>query len=243
MKVKEVAIGEVKPYPGNPRNNDAAVDAVAESIKEFGFRQPIVVDADGVVIVGHTRLRAAKRLGLETVPVVVAADLTPEQAAAYRLADNKTGELAEWDLKQLNIELDGLLDFGMERFGFDASDTITEAEILDDKYSKRVGTVDYQPSDRRHEVSDLYSFPRSHFEEIEALDTSDEMREFLHLRDAWLAEFNFAKIADYYCNQATPAEQRMFEELALVLLDRDQMIEHGFADLLGEVLGNDEESD
>ncbi len=122
LKVKEWAIGDVHPYPGNPRINDEAVQAVAESIKEFGWQQPIVVDADGTVIAGHTRLKAAKRLGMETVPVIVASDLTPEQVQAYRLADNKVGELATWDMGKLGEELDGLLDFDMGRFGFDDGD-------------------------------------------------------------------------------------------------------------------------
>lgn len=110
------------PYDNNPRDNDAAVEPLANSIREFGWQQPIVVDADGVILAGHTRLKAAERLGLETVPVVVASDLTPAQCAAYRLADNKTAELATWDFGLLSIELDGLQpDFDMADFGFDSS--------------------------------------------------------------------------------------------------------------------------
>ncbi|HBJ38540.1 MAG TPA: chromosome partitioning protein ParB, partial [Planctomycetaceae bacterium] len=90
-------ITQPRPYESNPRVNDKAVDAVAASIKEYGFSQPIVVDTYGVIIVGHTRLKAAQKLGLEYVPVVVACHLTPEQARAYRIADNKTAELADWD--------------------------------------------------------------------------------------------------------------------------------------------------
>lgn len=119
MKVKEVPVSEVLPYHGNPRNNDDAVEAVAASIREFGWQQPIVVDADMTVIVGHTRLKAAQRLGLATVPVHVASELTPEQVAAYRLADNKVGELATWDMNALALELDGLSCFDMGQFGFD----------------------------------------------------------------------------------------------------------------------------
>lgn len=119
MRVRDMAIGDVHPYPGNPRQNDDAVAAVAASISEFGFKQPIVVDADLTVICGHTRLKAAESLGLESVPVLVADDLTPEQVAAYRLADNRTAELAEWDFDLLSHELDGLADFDMGRFGFD----------------------------------------------------------------------------------------------------------------------------
>ena len=104
----------VKPYEANPRQNDQAVEAVANSIREFGFRQPIVVDADGLIIVGHTRWKAAKALGLEKVPVHVARGLTPEQVRAYRLADNATRDLSEWNYDLLPIELGELKDAGFE---------------------------------------------------------------------------------------------------------------------------------
>jgi len=107
-------IDDIRPYERNPRINDQAVDAVAASLAEFGFRQPIVVDADGVIIVGHTRWKAAQKLGLTKVPVHVATDLTPEQIRGYRIADNKTGELAEWDLEILPIELSDLREGGFD---------------------------------------------------------------------------------------------------------------------------------
>ena len=105
MKIELRKIAEIKPYPNNPRINDDAVDAVAASLREFGFRQPIVVDADGVIICGHTRYKAAQQLGLEQVPVHVAQDLTPEQIKAYRIADNQTASLADWNYDLLPIEL------------------------------------------------------------------------------------------------------------------------------------------
>lgn len=122
LRVKYVPISDVHPYADNPRRNDGAVQAVAASLREFGWKQPIVVDADGTIVVGHTRYKAALALGMAEVPVVVASDLTPEQCAAYRLADNRVGELAEWDAELLAQELDGLAGFDMEQFGFDDSD-------------------------------------------------------------------------------------------------------------------------
>ena len=94
MRIIEKPIEEIRPYENNPRVNDRAVEKVAESIAQFGFKQPIVIDKDGVIVAGHTRLMAAKLLGLTKVPTISAADLTPEQVTAYRIADNKTGELA-----------------------------------------------------------------------------------------------------------------------------------------------------
>lgn len=131
MNVIEKQIGEIFPYENNPRNNESAVDAVAESIKQFGFKQPIVVDKDNVIIVGHTRWEAAQRLGLESVPVLVAEDLTEQQAKAYRLADNKTNELSGWDFLALDEELDGILDFDMTDFGFDENEEVFDETDLD----------------------------------------------------------------------------------------------------------------
>ncbi|MDD5697368.1 MAG: ParB N-terminal domain-containing protein, partial [Victivallaceae bacterium] len=124
MQIEQRNINEIIPYEHNPRINDNAVDAVVTSIKEYGFRQPIVVDADGVIIVGHTRWKAAKKMGLETVPVHIAADLPPEKVKAYRIADNQTGNIAEWDYDLLPLELADLqnMDFDLSLLGFDADE-------------------------------------------------------------------------------------------------------------------------
>ena len=128
-------VSELIPYDNNPRNNDGAVDAVAKSIEEFGFKVPCVVSSDGVLITGHTRLKACKKLGIEEVPCIVADDLTPEQMKAFRLADNKTSEFAEWDMDKLDIELDGIDEIDMTEFGFDESevDVSDDMEPIDDE--------------------------------------------------------------------------------------------------------------
>jgi ParB/RepB/Spo0J family partition protein len=130
MEITLWQIDDVKPYERNPRLNDEAVDAVAASIREFGFRQPIVVDREGVIVVGHTRWRAAKKLGLAQVPVHVATDLTPEQIRAYRIADNKTNELAEWNYNLLPLELADLqaANYDLGLLAFTAEEL---AELLD----------------------------------------------------------------------------------------------------------------
>lgn len=124
-------VAELKPYKNNPRKNDKAVDAVAASIKAFGFKQPIVIDINDEVIAGDTRLKTAKKNGLDEVPCVVASDLTPEQVKAYRLADNKVGELAEWDWNLLPAEMDGLTGFDMTEFGFDEIEAVDVDSLLD----------------------------------------------------------------------------------------------------------------
>ena len=124
MQIKQIAISAVIPYDRNPRNNQAAIAKVAASIEAFGFRQPVVVDSEMVIIAGHTRLEAAKSLGLVEIPVHVAEGLTPTQAAAYRLADNRTAEDADWDyelLAEVLSELDSQ-EFDLSLTGFDDAD-------------------------------------------------------------------------------------------------------------------------
>ena len=130
MTIENWPIGRLIPYDKNPRLNDDAVEAVARSIQEFGFRQPIVVDEDGVIIIGHTRLKAARKLGLTEVPVHVARGLSPEKIKALRIADNKTAEIAEWNLELLPIELSELqgMDFDLGLLGFDQDEL---AKLLD----------------------------------------------------------------------------------------------------------------
>ena len=141
MKIENVSIAKVIPYIRNPRKNENAVEKVASSIKEFGFRQPIVVDEESVIIAGHTRYESAKRLGMETVPVHVAKGLTPQQVKAYRIADNRVGQEAEWDMDLLKLELEELDN--PELTGFDPDELqniLAELEegLTDDDYVPEV---------------------------------------------------------------------------------------------------------
>lgn len=126
-------IGDIRPYEKNPRRNDEAVDYVAASIAEFGWKQPIVIDKDGIIIAGHTRYKAAKKLKKKEVPCVIADDLSDEQVKAYRLADNKVAEMAEWDFDLLDGELDDILGIDMTTFGFDFS-VDEEPEAVEDDF-------------------------------------------------------------------------------------------------------------
>lgn len=139
MEIKEFDTCELKAYENNPRKNEAAVENVANSIYEFGFKVPIIIDKNKTVVCGHTRLKAAELLKLEKVPCIVADDLTPEQIKAFRLADNKTAELAEWDFEKLDEELNELamFDFDMSQFGFENTDVyddlLNEQKIVEDE--------------------------------------------------------------------------------------------------------------
>ncbi len=132
MNIINIELKKIKQYENNPRKNDEAVGPVAESIKEFGFKCPIILDKNNVIIAGHTRYKAAKQLKLKEVPCIVADDLTEEQIKAFRLADNKVGEIAEWDFDLLNMELESI-SFDMSSFGFNILNE-EEKEIEEDEY-------------------------------------------------------------------------------------------------------------
>ena len=119
MNIQMLKLSDIKPYENNPRKNNEAVKYVAQSIKEFGFKVPIVIDKDNVIIAGHTRYKAAKRLKMKEVPTVIADDLTDEQVKAFRLADNKVAEKAEWDFDLLLPEMNDIVNIDMGAFGFD----------------------------------------------------------------------------------------------------------------------------
>ena len=147
MQVENIKINDVIPYENNPRKNDASVESVAESIKQFGFKVPIVVDKDNVVIAGHTRLKAAKRLKLKEVPCIRADDLTDEQVKAFRLADNKVGEASEWDFTLLEEELKDILNIDMSALGFDFDTDILDS--IDDGYMPEPPA---EPKSKRGEI-------------------------------------------------------------------------------------------
>lgn len=154
MKIIYKKVNEIIPYENNPRKNDKAVNYVAESIKNFGFRVPIILDNNNVIIAGHTRLKAALKLGMEEVPCIIASDLSPEQVRAYRLADNRVAEFSEWDLDTLDEELRDLEDlYDLESLGF--GDFLADAEpqeILDDDFDEDA----FVPETPESQLGDLY---------------------------------------------------------------------------------------
>lgn len=128
MNILDLKLSDITPYENNPRNNDEAVEPVLESIKEFGFKVPIIIDKNNVIVAGHTRYKAAKKLKLKSVPCIRADDLTEEQIRAFRLADNKVSEFAKWDNQLLNIELDEI-DLNMSLFGFEFVEEEEKEEV------------------------------------------------------------------------------------------------------------------
>lgn len=137
MEIIYKKLEELKPYENNPRFNDDAVEYVAKSIKEFGFKVPMVIDKDGVIIAGHTRYKASLELGLKEVPCIIADDLTEEQVKAFRLADNKVSEKSEWDYELLDDELKNILDINMEDFGFTNMEDIDIDQFFEENAQKK----------------------------------------------------------------------------------------------------------
>ena len=190
-------LDEITPYENNPRDNDQAVDAVASSIKEFGFKVPIVIDAQGVIVAGHTRHKAAKKLGLEKVPCIVADDLSDEQIRAFRLADNKTAELADWNEDLLAQELAEIEDIDMTLFGFGDEESDLADELEDNPYTMATNVPQYEPTGAKPSLSQLYDADKTDdlIAEIEASGLSKEEKGFLDASGA--ATVAFAQGGDF----------------------------------------------
>lgn len=150
MNITNIPLKNLKPYENNPRKNDDAVKYVAESIKEFGFKVPIVIDKNNVIVAGHTRYKAAKKLKMSEVPCIIADDLTDEQIKAFRLADNKVAEKAEWDFDLLNTELDDIIDLDMELFGFEDALQDDAEEAVEDEFEVEL------PPEPKSKLGDIY---------------------------------------------------------------------------------------
>lgn len=166
MNIINIDLKNIKQYEKNPRKNDEAVGPVAESIKEFGFKCPIIVDKNNVIVAGHTRYKAAKQLKLKEVPCIVADDLTEEQIKAFRLADNKVGEIAEWDYNILELELDEILNIDMSLFNFDMNSIEdnfdTDFELPDDDKSE----LEQMTFTLHHEQAELIRYSINKIEDI-----------------------------------------------------------------------------
>lgn len=236
MKVETVSIDKIKPYENNPRNNDDAVDAVANSIKEFGWQQPIVVDNGRVIIAGHTRYKAAKKLGYKEVPIVVADKLTEEQVNAYRLADNKVGELAEWDDAELSEELNKILDINMADFGFKDEPISNVLDKQEDKYTQKTDIPQYEVTGEKPKESELVDTSKRDYlvQEIKKANLPEDVKKFLILGAQRHLKFDYQAIAEYYAHAGKEIQQLM-EDSALVIIDYDSAMKNGYAKFLDTV--------
>lgn len=165
MEIVNKNIKEIKMYENNPRNNDGAVEYVANSIKEFGFKVPIVLDKNNVIVAGHTRYKAAKLLKITEIPCIIADDLSDEQVKAFRLIDNKAAELASWDIDLLNLELENIKDIDMELFNFEISNILDN--VVDDEYEVEL------PEDPKTKTGNIYKLGNHYLMCGDSTNTND----------------------------------------------------------------------
>lgn len=232
MNIIEMSVEELIPYENNPRKNDDAVEKVALSISAFGFKVPIVIDANNVIVTGHTRLRAAKKLGITTVPCIKADDLTDEQIKAFRLADNKVAEFSQWDEEKLMKELDELGTIDMSLYGFDFPDDEEGEEEQDDTYTDKTNIPQYDITGDVPELSELVDEQKTKelLEEIENSDLAYDEKQFLIKAAQRHLVFNYKKVAEYYA-AASEGMQELMEKSALVIIDYNDAIMNGYTKL------------
>lgn len=236
MVILDMPVNEIIPYENNPRKNDEAVELVAASIREFGFKVPIVVDRNNVIVAGHTRLKAAAKLGLQSVPVIRADDLTDEQVKAFRLADNKVSEASEWDIEKLNKELSEIEGIDMESFGFYIPDEDEFEDPEENPYSQKTNIPQYEPTGENPELSELVDETKTNelLDAINASGLSYAEKDFLRKAAQRHLVFNYKKIAEYYAN-ADAEMQDLMEKSALVIIDYQDAIMNGFTKLSASI--------
>ena len=243
MKIVNLKTEQLIPYVNNPRNNDDAVDKVAASIKEFGFKVPIVIDKDNVVVTGHTRLLASKKLGLQEVPCVIADDLSPAQIKAFRIADNKVSEYAQWDedmlkveleeLEEMNFDLDSVsIDFSDFDMALDLEDTEEGQEQEENIYTKEINIPQYEITGECPKLEELVNEEKtkSLIERIEKSDIPNDIKEFLIKASYRHLAFNYQNVAEYYAH-ADKEVQELMEESALVIIDYNDAIRNGYVQI------------
>ena len=236
MKITIKKVDDLIPYHNNPRINDGAVKHVASSIAEFGFKNPILIDKNNVIVNGHSRLKAALKLGLKEVPTISADDLTPAQVKALRIADNQSASFSIFDFPLLETELKELeeLDFDYD-FGF--GDDIMGSGFEDDEtYTKKVDAPIYEPTEDKPDVKDLFDSEKENelLEEIKKADISEDDKKILLKAAQRHCVFNYSKIAEYYAH-SDKTVQDLMEKSALIIIDFKKAIEYGYVKLSEEI--------
>ncbi|QIP56843.1 ParB/Srx family N-terminal domain-containing protein [Hafnia alvei] len=228
------------------KHPEKQVEQIANSIKTFGWTNPVLIDENDEIIAGHGRLLAADKLGIEQIPCVLLEGLTEAEKRAYRIADNKIPLNGSWDLDMLQLELSELqaLDIDISVTGFSdteledlLSDGVNEIENDDDRYTSKVQTPIYEPSDVQPEVFELYDEEKTEAlkQSIKAAQLPEDIEKFLMSAAERHTIFNFSKIADYYAH--APADiQALFEQSALVIIDYNKAIEQGLVHMTKSIV-------
>lgn len=240
MKIEYISIEEIKPYNENAKVHKVKqVKQVADSIKRFGFAQPLVVDKNNELIIGHCRLEASKELGYTEVPVLKMEELSEKEVKALRLADNKLNE-SEWDMALVLPELRAL-DTDLLRITGFREDLVLNPD--EERYTKKIVPPVYEPSSQKPMLSELYQNLQETqlLEKIKNTPMEQEEAEFLREAVHRLTRFDYKKIADYYANTENEGLKGIMEDLALVIIDYDKAIELGYIKLSNDLLLNDDE--
>ena len=253
LEVKYVPIGDLLPYDNNSRtHSEEQVAQIQQSIKEFGFTNPLLINEHNSIIAGHGRLSAAKQMQLDVVPTIMLAELTEAQQRAYVIADNQLAMNAGWDLDMLKLEVGNLidLDFNVDMLGFDDSflNELVGKQPIDSNsdgenpYTMNIEAPTYTPSEEKPTVSTLIDLSKTSelIKKIKESDVSNEEKEFLLLAAERHTVFDFSKIANYYAHSDS-AMQSLMEDSALVIIDYDKALEDGFVQINKEMVSQFEE--
>lgn len=229
-------VDELKGNPKNPRKNDGAVDTVAKSIETYGFKNPLIIDEEGIVWCGNTRLKAAKKLGIDEVPCIVVNDLTPKQMEEYALLDNKTNEIAEWDFDLLS---EILPDLDLDDFGIDwglTEEKEEEKHEEENPYTMKVDIPQYQITGECPKLKECINEDKvaELIKEIQNADITDEQKAFLINSAYRHLVFDYSKIAEYYAHQ-DKIMQELMEKSALVIIDFNDAIKNGYVEIRKEI--------
>lgn len=233
LNIKYMNIRDLKPYKKNAKkHNKEQVEQIANSIKEFGFTQPVIIDKNNCVVAGHGRILGAKKAGLKQVPTVCLEELTEEQIKAYRLVDNKLNE-SEWDYVLLAQELEEIQDLDMDLFGFDLAE---EVEKEEKKYTMKTNIPQYEVKGEMPDITELVDNCKVNelLRKIKQSNLSEEEKKFLRLGAYRHLCFNYSKIAEYYAH-ADKEMQELMEDSALVIIDFEDAIAKGYVQLSEQV--------
>lgn len=248
--IKYISLSKIKPFAKNNKRHPARqIEMIANSIKEFGFQNPIIVDKNNEIIAWHGRYLAAQQLWLETAPCIVADNLTPKQVRAYRLLDNRIGDFAQYDIESIISELSDIWDMQLWLETLDnlfdslintdeESDDNGKDGELSDKYTKKIEAPIYIPSGVQYTISEIYDKAKyeTFVNKINGYKIDDELKQFLILSATRHIEFNFEKIANYYANLESKEVKELFEDLALVIIDYNKAIENWYIQLSKAIL-------
>ena len=226
-------IKELKPYKKNAKkHNKEQVEQIANSIKEFGFTQPVIIDKNNCVVAGHGRILGAKKAGLKQVPTVTLEELTEEQIKAYRLVDNKLNE-SDWDSVLLAQELEEIKDLNMDLFGFDLAEEIEQEEK---KYTMKTNIPQYEIKGEEPDITELCDTSKTAelLRRIKESNVTEEQKKFLRFGAYRHLCFNYSKIAEYYAH-ADKEMQELMEDSALVIIDFEDAIAKGYVQMSEQV--------